>query len=181
MIIHIFGASGSGPSTLAKAISDQYHYYHMDTDDYFWMPTNPRFTQKRPCEERLALMQTEISAHRNIVLSGSLCGWGDTLIPSFSLAIRLITDTETRICRIKQREYERFGERIQPNGDMHKQHTDFLAWASAYDNGSPDMRSRAMHDAWQKTLPCPVITLDGSQPLNILLQTIKPYIPEVTT
>lgn len=38
-IIHIFGASGSGTSTLGQAIRDALGYRWMDTDDYFWLPS----------------------------------------------------------------------------------------------------------------------------------------------
>ena len=40
-VIHIYGASGSGTSTIGKYISD-----FMDTDDYFWQATNPPYTIK---------------------------------------------------------------------------------------------------------------------------------------
>ena len=31
----------------------------MDTDDYFWMPTNPPYTVKREKEKRIRLMREE--------------------------------------------------------------------------------------------------------------------------
>lgn len=34
-IIHLFGASGSGTSTLGKYIREKLGYFFMDTDDYF--------------------------------------------------------------------------------------------------------------------------------------------------
>jgi hypothetical protein len=64
---------------------------------------------------------------------------------------------------LKSRERERFGSRIEAGGDMHATHTAFIEWASRYDNGGVDMRSRAMHDEWQKLLKCKIITLDGSR------------------
>lgn len=73
----------------------------MDTDDYFWLPTNPKYTTKRSKEERLALMKKDISENDNIVISGSLVDWGDELIPLFTLVIRLVTDTEIRVERLK--------------------------------------------------------------------------------
>lgn len=45
-VIHIYGASGSGSSTLGKFISEQLRYTFMDTDDYFWLPTDPKYTQR---------------------------------------------------------------------------------------------------------------------------------------
>lgn len=34
-VIHIFGASGSGTTTLGKRIADELGFKLMDTDDYF--------------------------------------------------------------------------------------------------------------------------------------------------
>ncbi len=61
-VIFIFGASGSGTTTLGRALSEAMRLRHMDTDDYFWLPTDPKYTAKRPAAERLALMQTDIGA-----------------------------------------------------------------------------------------------------------------------
>ena len=169
-IIHIFGASGSGTTTLAKEISARFGYFHMDTDDYFWMPTDPMFTAKRDKAERLALMKKDIENHEKIVISGSLCDWGDALIPYFDLAIRVVTDTETRLARLKEREYRRFGERIRKGGDMYDEHMKFLSWASKYDTADASMRSKAKHDQWQTLLSCPVITVDGTADIETILK-----------
>lgn len=141
-VIHIYGGSGSGTSTLGDAFSRESGYYFMDADDYLWLPTNPRFTQMRESGERVRLMKEDIKEHKKVVISGSVTGWGDPLIPMFDLAVRLVTDVDIRIARIKTREAERFGDRILPGGDMYKQHQDFLEWAAAYDTGDVNMRSR---------------------------------------
>ncbi len=95
-VIHIYGASGSGTSTLGRKISEELGYKFMDTDDYFWVPANPQYTTKREREERLALMKEDIIENENVVISGSLVDWGDELIPMFTLVVRLVTDTETK-------------------------------------------------------------------------------------
>jgi hypothetical protein len=41
--IHIVGASGSGTTSLASAIAAQCGHRHLDTDDFFWMPTSPPY------------------------------------------------------------------------------------------------------------------------------------------
>ena len=48
--IHIVGASGAGTSTLGQALERKYGYKWMDTDNYFWVPTDPPFNQARPSE-----------------------------------------------------------------------------------------------------------------------------------
>lgn len=172
-VIHIFGGAGSGTTTLGRRICDELGYKHMDTDDYYWLPTEPRFTAKRSVDERIALMVADIEKYDNIVISGSLTDWGDVLIPYFTLAIRIELDAEVRVARIKEREKKRFGSRIEAGGDMHKGHLDFLEWATLYDTGGVDIRSRAKHDQWQKLLPCPILHLDGNDSLDEKMERVK--------
>lgn len=76
-LIHIYGASGSGTSTLGRYLAEQFQYAFLDADDYFWLPTDPKFTTKRPIEQRVPLIRQDIAAAKNgAVLSGSLVGWG---------------------------------------------------------------------------------------------------------
>ena len=172
-VIYIYGASGSGTSTLGRKISEELGYKFLDTDDYFWLPTNPKYTTKRSKEERIALMKMDISKADNVVISGALDGWGDEFIPFFTLAIRLVTETEIRIKRLKAREKERFGDRIMPNGDMYIQHMEFLEWAAKYDTGGMDMRSKAKHDEWQKLLRCRRIELNGANGVEENFRKVK--------
>ena len=173
-VIHIFGASGSGTTTLGRALAADMGLVHIDTDDYFWLPTDPQYSTKRPIEERLRLMNADIdAARRGVVISGSLTGWGDVLIPRFTHVIRLNTPTEVRIERLRQREYAHFGERIREGGDMYENHLAFLDWAAQYDAGDVTMRSKACHDEWMKQLPCPQILAPGDMPLERLERCVK--------
>ncbi len=172
-IIHIYGASGSGTTTLGKKICEELGYKFMDTDDYFWLPTNPPYITKRSIDERIALINHDISYADNVVLSGSLVDWGDGLIPLFTLAIRLETDTDIRIIRLERRERDQFGDRIDLNGDMYQNHKDFIEWAKAYDTGDIEIRSKAKHDDWQKLLQCDQIVLNGAEDLNENFRKVK--------
>lgn len=61
MRIHIFGASGSGTTTLGRELSSRLGIVHLDTDDYYWFPTDPPFTAKRPIAERIELLKNELA------------------------------------------------------------------------------------------------------------------------
>lgn len=54
------------------------------------------------------------------MISGAISGWGDVLIPYFTLAVRVETDAEVRIERLRKRERDHFGSRIDPGGDRTK-------------------------------------------------------------
>ncbi len=165
-VIHIYGASGSGTSTLGKYICEKSGYFFMDTDDYFWEPTNPPYTVKRCLSSRMKLMREDIQRHDHVVISGSLVDWGDEFIPLFTLAIRVETDTDIRLQRLNRREREKFGSRIDFGGDMYENHLEFIKWAASYDHGGMDMRSKAKHDDWQKKLICPLLFVDGNMPVS---------------
>lgn len=172
-IIHILGASGSGTSTLARTMAEQWGYTWLDTDDFFWQPTDPPYVQPRPVEERIERMRAALDAGADCAISGSLCNWGEGFIPRFTLVVWLQTATPLRLARLRAREAAAFGARIAPGGDMHEAHERFVAWAATYDTAGPETRSVARHAAWTAQLPCPVLRLDGAEPPRDNLARIR--------
>lgn len=170
--IHITGGSGCGVSTLGAALADRLRVPWHDTDSYFWQRTDPAFTTPRPMPERLDRLGAALDDQVGWVLSGSLDGWGDALIPRIGLDIFLRVPTAIRMARLRAREAARFGARIAPGGDMHAGSVAFLAWAESYEDGEVDRRSLARHGAWLAALPCPVLRLDGTRPTEALLELV---------
>src|SRR5262245_11902457 len=157
--VHILGASGSGTTTLAAAVAERLGHTHLDTDDFFWLPTQPKFLEIRPREERIALLASALDRAGRWVLSGSLCGWGDVFIPRFELVVFIYIPSDVRLARLAQREAGRYGaDAIAPGGVRHTKYEAFMAWAAAYETGSVE-RNRTMHEQWLAALPCPVMRL----------------------
>jgi len=159
--IHILGASGSGTTTLAIAITEHFGHTHLDTDEFFWEPSDPPFRKIRPVAARQEMLRKTLDEHQRWVLSGSLCGWGDIFIERFELAIFLHVPHEVRMSRIIARERERYGDAIAPAGPMRTHHLDFIEWASKYDTADESMRSLRLHEKWIATLPCRCIRIEG--------------------
>jgi adenylate kinase family enzyme len=159
--IIIFGASGSGTTTIGRELARLLRCKHFDIDDYFWEKTSLPFTVKRPLDERIKKLKTDLT--KNFVLSGSMLGWSETFEPLFTIAVYATTPTDIRIERLKNREFERFGNRILPGGDMYDNHHEFIEWAKTYDYGGEEQRSKMAHENWAKTLTCPVIRVDGTR------------------
>lgn len=170
-VIHVFGASGAGTSTMGEAL-EAHGYTHLDTDNYYWQKTDPMFLASRSKEERVRLLSQDLDKVKKCTVTGSLTGWGDCLIPQFTLAVWLLTPTEVRIGRLEKREFERFGERIRPGGDMHEQHIEFMDWAKTYDTAMDDSRNRLTHSNWTRLLTCPLIVLDGTKPMDQLVKSV---------
>jgi hypothetical protein len=146
---------------------------HHGTDDFLWQPTTPPYRQLREVPERLRLMRELFLPRADWVLSGSLNGWGDVLIPSFDLVAFVTTPREIRLQRLRAREATRFGtEAVVPGGWRHRETEEFIDWASGYEDGDRVSRNLAKHLAWLATLPCPVLRLDGSRPLPELVAEV---------
>jgi adenylate kinase family enzyme len=172
--IHIFGAAGSGTTTLASALSAKHGHRHFDADDFYWLPTDPPYQKARPRADRQILLTKALAEIESWVISGSLCGWGDLFLSRFELVVFLVVPVEERLARLRAREIIRYGhEAIAPGGRLHEAHVEFLDWAQRYDNGGLDMRSRALHEWWIQRLPLPVLRLDGNKQVDILLREIE--------
>ena len=83
------------------------------------------------------------------------------LVPAFDAVIYLWVPALERLARLKRRERERHGAAIDRGGAMRQTHLDFMAWAAEYDTEDLTVRSRALHESWLATLPCPVLRLEG--------------------
>jgi len=159
--VHFVGASGSGTTTLAAALAARLDYSHLDTDTYFWLPSDPPFQHIREVEARTVMLRADLEKPGGWALSGSLCGWGDPFIPLFDLVVFLYIPKDLRMARLRAREVTRYGaETIAPGGAMHKGSTEFLAWAAGYDEGGLEIRSLRVHNEWLATLPGPVLRLE---------------------
>jgi len=171
--IHILGASGAGVTTLGLALASRLSIPHHDSDDYFWRPTNPPYRENRPAAESLQLMEALFLGRDQWVLSGSVVGWAEAVTQMFDFVVFLQAPTETRLQRLRERETRRFGiEAVVPGAWRHEETEEFLDWASHYDDGSREGRSLAKHEAWLKTLTCPLLRADGSRQTADLVDEI---------
>lgn len=168
--ILITGASGTGTTSLGSVIATRLGHHHLDTDSFFWQPTDPPYQTPRPVDARLSALQREIRNLSRWVLSGSLDGWGDPLIPQFQLVIWLNVPTPVRLDRLRRRESEQFGSRIEAGGDMEEGHRAFMNWSAAYDSGGMDMRSRTRHLVWLDALSCPVIRIQAEGTIEAIFE-----------
>ncbi len=174
--IHIFGATGSGTSTLGAALAKSKGFVHFDNDNYFFESANNHFTKPRRPITRDTLLYNDLRKTPSWVLSGAVCGWGDYVIRFFELVVFLLVPLEERLRRIDARE-EKLGRKIEDQTHpRYKTYNNFMRWASEYDTGDMNMRSLAQHEEWMKKLSCPIVRIEGDKSLDENLATILDYI-----
>jgi adenylate kinase family enzyme len=151
MRLLITGASGAGTSTLGRELAASIGGVHLESDDYFWLPTSPPYQTRRDGVERLCMLMSDLRAYNAPVLAGSIVDWGSDVEDFFDLIVFLYVETDVRLERLRKREVERFGH-VDP---------ELLKWASQYDTVSRKERSLAMHKVWLAQRKCRVLKLLG--------------------
>jgi adenylate kinase family enzyme len=149
----VIGASGSGTTTLARALAATLDATPLDSDNDFWLPTQPPFRERRDPALRLRSMLDDLARHPRAIVSGAFIGWGDELEHAFDLVVFLSLPHELRVARLRAREIERYAHANE----------EFIAWAAGYDDDPPTSRTRnrrRQHE-WLATRRCPVLRLEG--------------------
>lgn len=177
MKILIFGASGSGTTTLGENLAGKLGYALLDADDYYWEKTDPPFQDKVPLAQRNQALTADFERFENVIVSGSLVSWGEHWKTAFDLAIFLYLPKAVRMARLESRESERYGGRLAADPTTALKVKAFLDWAARYDDEGFKGRSRTMHLHWMKTLTCPVLRIEGpitlAERLHLAEQEIK--------
>ena len=167
------GASGTGTTTLARALADHWAVPHADADDYFWVPSSPPYVLRRPEDERLALMRDVFVPREAWVLSGSMLDWGESIVAECDAVVFLTLDPEERLRRLELREVSRRAGRDFDEAAW----AAFLLWARGYDDPAFEGRSLVAHEAWLAGLDQPVLRLDSARTREELRDAVLDWEP----
>ncbi|MBM6545928.1 AAA family ATPase [Janibacter sp. YIM B02568] len=176
----VTGAAGAGTTTLASALAARWSVPHADTDDYFWLPTDPPYREVREVSARVELMSALFLPRPVWVLSGSLLGWGDparSVMERVELVVLVTLEPSTRMARVEERQRRRYGSAaIAEGGPLHDEHVAFLQWCAGYDDPDFDGRNLAGHLAWLEQIEQPSLRLDGSAAVGDLVAQVASHL-----
>lgn len=177
MKIIIFGASGTGKTTLGNLMSAKLNWTYLDSDDYYWEKTNPPFQTKIPLEKRNEQLKTDFNNNENVIVSGSLCTWSSFWNTAFDLGIFLNLPKAVRMKQLLNREIERYGEALTTDKVVQETSRIFLEWAAGYDDENNEGASIKQHRDWIAEMDCEVIEVSGDltseERLAIILKEIE--------
>jgi adenylate kinase family enzyme len=171
--IHIFGASGSGVSTLGIQLSQRLKIPVFDCDTYYWEKTDPPYVKVTPIPIRQRSLLNDLEPLPSWICSGSMDSWSEPFEGLFTQIVFLYVPKEIRIERLRERERKLWGDRIAEGGDMYNEHEKFISWASQYDEGVRSGRSLPRHKQWLARQTAPTFKIEGIlSPEETLRQTL---------
>ena len=80
---------------------------------------------------------------------------GEKIVSMCVLAVFMTVPADIRIESIKQRGYDKFGERVCEGGDMYERELEFRKFAAS--------RSIAPIEQWVETITYPIVRVDGTE------------------
>ena len=160
MGILICGLNGTGKSTLGRLLADRMEYEFIDNEDLFFPKADPSYTFSNPRskEEAIQLLEEKISRNNRFVFAAVKGNYGGRLIASLDHIVLIEVPKQIRSKRVRDRSYQKFGDRILPGGDLYDTES---KWFSLTDSRPDNYVSD-----WLETVNCPVIRIDGTLPVE---------------
>lgn len=158
--ILVCGLNGSGKSTLGRALAEELNFYFIDNEDLYFPKTDPHYLYASPRtrKEVEELFFKEIMAHENFVFTSVKGDYGEEPSSLFQYAVLINVPKEIRMQRVRQRAFEKFGDRMLPGGDLYERQEHFFELVR--------QRDENLVEEWIRSLTCPVIRVDGTRPVE---------------
>lgn len=158
--IVVCGLNGAGKSTFGKALAEKLDFYFIDNEDLYFPKTTSGYIYASPRtrEEVGKLLFREIRAHENFVFASVKGDYGENVYPFFQYAILINVPKDIRIQRVRNRSFQKFGNRMLIGGDLYEQEESFFNLVKS--------RPENMVEEWVQSLKCPVLRIDGTKSME---------------
>lgn len=156
--IIVCGLNGCGKSTLGKVLAKELQFHFIDNEDLYFPKTDSHYIYASPRtrKEVEKLLLSEIGLHENFVFTSVKGDYGENICSFFQYAVLLDVPKDIRVQRVRNRSFQKFGERILIGGDLHEQEEKFFAFVES--------RPENVVEEWIRSVKCPVIRIDGTKP-----------------
>jgi len=104
-------------------------------------------------------MLGDIEKYRSFIISACTGDFSEKITQFYELAVYISAPLDIRMERVKQRDYEKYGERVSKGNNMYEQQLNFYDFVAN--------RPLSRIEQWAETLTCPVIRIDGTEDWRI--------------
>ena len=168
--IIVCGGNGAGKSTLGKALALALGYRFADIEDYYFDKENTEYdyAAARTKEDVTAMLLEDVKCCGDFVFAAVRGNYGTHVEELLTHAVFINVPKETRMRRVRERSYRKFGNRMLPDGDLYEKEEKFFAMV--------ERRSDDDVAEWLNRLDIPTIKVDGTQPVEKSVAEIKVWL-----
>ena len=158
--IQICGLNGCGKSTLGRALAERMNFHFIDIENLYFSrtDTDDPYTNPKSRTEVERLLAEEVNKHPDFVLSAVKGDYGKHIIPMYNYVVVIEVPKEVRSQRVRNRSYQKFGNRILMGGDLHNHEEAFFQMV--------DSRREDYIADWLLKVNCPIIRVDGTKTIE---------------
>ena len=158
--IRICGLNGCGKSTLGRALAERIGFHFIDNESLYFPGTNPADPYANPNSRETVekLLLEEVSRHPDFVFAAVKGDYGKAMIPLYNCIVVMEVPKSIRSRRIRNRAFQKFGNRMLEGGDLYRQQEAFFQMAES--------RADDFVESWLQTMHCPIIRVDGTKPVE---------------
>lgn len=154
------GLNGCEKSTLGRALAQKIGFHFIDNEELFFTrnAADEPYQNPRSRAEVEKLLMEEVRKHGDFVLAAVRGDYGKEILPLYRYTVLMEVPKEIRMERIRNRSFQKFGSRMREGGELYEQEEAFFRTAAS--------RPEDYAAAWTRTLDCPVLSVDGTRPVD---------------
>ena len=168
--IQICGLNGCGKSTLGRALAERIGFHFIDNENLYFSRTNtdePYMNPKSRADVERLLME-EVSKFPDFIFAAVKGNYGTDIIPMYDYIVMIEVPLNVRSHRVRNRSFQKFGNRMLIGGDLHDQEEAFFQIVES-------RRDDYIED-WLQMVKCPIIRVDGTKTID---ENVKHIIHEL--
>lgn len=168
--IQICGLNGCGKSTLGRALAERIGFHFIDNENLYFSRTNtdePYMNPKSRADVERLLME-EVSKFPDFIFAAVKGDYGTDIIPMYDYIVMIEVPLNVRSHRVRNRSFQKFGNRMLIGGDLHDQEEAFFQIVES-------RRDDYIED-WLQMVKCPIIRVDGTKTID---ENVKHIIHEL--
>lgn len=168
--IQICGLNGSGKSTLGKVLAERTGFYFIDNENLFFSESNAEYPYENPKNKQdvIKILSEQINRHPDFIFAAVKGDYGNEIMSRYNYIIVLEVPEKIRMQRVRNRSFQKFGNRMLANGDLYRQEETFFKMVES--------RQEDYIENWLHMVKCPVIRVDGmvaiEKNVDYIIQTI---------
>lgn len=169
--IQICGLNGCGKSTLGRALACELGFHFIDNENLYFSRSHADepYTNPRSQEDVEKLLMEEVHEHTDFVFAAVKGDYGKEIIPLYNYVVMIEVPKKIRLQRVRNRSFQKFGDRMLMGGDLHKQEEAFFYMVES--------RQDDYVGNYLQMLKCPIIRVDG---IKTVEENVKYIIKQIS-